>query len=77
MATVLDREIETYEREKPRLLADAPGKFVLIKGDKVIGFYESQTDAISEGWKLFPGEPILTKRIVPVEIPVYIPHVVS
>ena len=77
MGTVLDRELETYERERHHLLKEAPGKFVLIKGDKVIGVYESQNDAIDEGWKLFPGEPILTKRVEEMEMPVYMPHVMG
>jgi hypothetical protein len=74
MAAIFEREIATYEREKKRLLGEALGKFALIKGDDVIGIYESQNDAIDEGWRRFPGEATLTKRIVEVEIPVHIPR---
>jgi hypothetical protein len=77
MSTVLDAELATYEREKPGLLAKHAGKFVLIKADKVLGVYESQNDAIDEGWKLFPGQPILTKRIEALEVPVFMPHVMG
>ena len=69
--TVLTRELVTYEREKTRLLAQAHGKFVLIKGDDVIGTYDTQTDAIDEGWRRYWGAPVLTKQIVDVEDPVY------
>ena len=75
VTTILDRELATYEREKGRLLAEARGKFVLIKGDDVIGTFDTQIDAINDGWRRFGNVPILTKQVVEVEEPVYIRHV--
>ncbi len=75
--TVLDRELATFERAKANLLATARGKYVLIHGDEVAGTFESQNDAINEGWRRFGFVPILTKRIVEFERPVYMPHVVG
>jgi hypothetical protein len=74
--TVFEREWATYEREKARLLAEAPGKFVVIKGDEIIGVYETQNDGIDEGWKRFPGRPVLTKHIVATEPVIYMPYAV-
>jgi hypothetical protein len=76
--TQLAQELATFEREKARLLAQARGKFVLIKGDDVIGTYDTQIDAINEGWRRFGNVPILTKQIVEFEVPVYLrQHVIG
>jgi hypothetical protein len=68
--SVLERELETYDREKPALLARAAGKFVLIHGDEVAGTYESQADAIAQGYQQFGNVPFLVKKIEPYETPV-------
>jgi len=65
----LAQELETYEKERERLLASAENEFVLIKGEKVVGTYSSREDAIAEGYKLFGNTPFLTKRILKVESP--------
>jgi hypothetical protein len=77
MATVLDKELATFEREKARLLREAEGKFVLIVGEDVLGVFDTQFDAIDEGWKRFPGRAILTKKITPTEEVVFIPRRVA
>ena len=41
----------------------------------MIGTFESQNDAIDEGWRRFGRVPILTKKIVAFEKPIYVPHV--
>ena len=41
----LEKEIETYNRELPNLLAEQ-GKFVVIHGDKIIGTFVSYEDAL-------------------------------
>jgi hypothetical protein len=75
MATGLDRERATYLREKRRLIAEALGKYVLIKGDEVLGVYDTQKAAIDDGWKKLGRVPIFTHKIVEVEPPpVYIPR---
>jgi hypothetical protein len=67
---VLDQEYETYMREKDRLLAESAGKHVLIKGDQVIGVYETHMEAIRDGYHALGNVPFLVKAIVEVE-PVY------
>jgi len=66
MADELKRELETYERKKADLLAQA-GKFVVIKGDDVIGVYESYADALKIGYDKCGLNPFLVKRIQAVE----------
>ncbi len=77
MPTPLDRELATYEREKARLLREHEGKFVLIYHDDVIGIFNTQFEAIDEGWKLFPNEPILTRKVTPIDEVVFIPRRVA
>lgn len=66
----LEQELKTYEKEKERLLSEAKGKFVLIKGDKIIGVYAAKEDALAEGYKRFGNTEFLVKEITEVE-PVY------
>jgi hypothetical protein len=63
---VLDKELETYRRELPNLLADE-GKFALVHGDKVYGTWATYEDAIQEGYRLFQLQPFLVKKISSVE----------
>lgn len=67
---VLKKELETYEAHKNELLAKSKGKFVLIKGDKVIDVFNDWMDAIAQGYKQFGYVPLLVKEIVEVEIPI-------
>jgi hypothetical protein len=48
------------------LLGDE-GKFVLIKGDDVVGVWETYADALKEGYQKFQLEPFMVKRIEAVE----------
>ncbi len=77
MPTPLDRELATYAREKARLLQQHEGKYVLIFHDDVIGVFNTQFEAIDEGWKRFPNEPILTRKITPTDEVVFIPRRVA
>ena len=66
MADELKKELETYERKKPDLLAQA-GKFALIKGDEVLGVYESYADALKIGYEKCGLSPFLVKKIQAIE----------
>ena len=45
----LNREQAVYEANLSRWLSDHEGEYVLIKGDKVDGFYESRDEALTAG----------------------------
>ncbi len=69
MPNPLKKEIEAYESQKAELLDKSKGKFVLIKGEKVIDVFDTEIDAIRQGYKRFGNVPFLVKQIVELEIP--------
>lgn len=69
MPSVLDRELQTFDRERDRLLASAEGKYVLVRGDEVVGVYDTKMDAVTEGYRRFGNVPFLAKQLVRVEVP--------
>ena len=65
----LDLELGTYDAKRDELLASAEGKFVLIKGEEMAGVYDSQADAIRQGYQLFGNVPFLVKQVLRIETP--------
>jgi hypothetical protein len=58
------RESQIYRREMPRWLAEGrEGKFVLIKGDEVIGLFEKEEDALAVGREKYLLGPFLVQQI--------------
>ena len=70
MPTMLENEVTTYEQNRERLLATAEGKYVLIRGKDVSGTFETEMDAITEGYNRFGNVPFLVKQVLQIEIPV-------
>jgi len=66
---MLATELATYAREREALLASAENKFVLIRKDEVVGAYDSQSDAVNEGYRHFGNVPFLVKQVLRVETP--------
>jgi hypothetical protein len=68
----LDTEMATYRRLKPELLADPDkvGKYVLIKGEELLGIYPTRDEALEQGYERYLFEAFMVKQIVPVD-PVY------
>ena len=62
----LEKELETFQKHLPEW-AEYEGKFVLIRGDNVAGFYTSYEDALKEGYEKFKLEPFLVKQINAIE----------
>ena len=71
MPTQLDRELETYAAHKVELLASDRDKFVLIKDDQICGTFDTQMDAIRDGYRRFGDVPFLVKQVVEVEMPAW------
>jgi hypothetical protein len=69
MATLLDAELRTYEKNREALLGSADGKFALIKADQVVGVYDSKMDAITQGYRQLGNVPFLVKQILKIETP--------
>ena len=60
---VLEKELETYDTNKEELLREHEGKFVLIKGEEVIGIFRTELAATNGGHKRFGYVPILVREI--------------
>lgn len=67
MANILSKEIETYEKNKQKLLKESSGKFVLIKGEEIINVFDTSSDAIKVGIDKFGNTPFLVKQILEIE----------
>ena len=63
---VLEKELQTYKDNLPQLTAEE-GKFVLIKGDRVVGTFGTYEDAVKAGYEEFKLEPFLVKQIRAIE----------
>ena len=59
----LDKELETYQRELAKLLQEHRGKFVLIHGNDVNSFWDTEDDAYTAGCERFGIEPFLVKQV--------------
>ena len=59
----LDREVKYYEANKKDLLKKHNGKFVLIKGDRLVGSFDSEKSAYEAGLKEFGNQAFLIKRV--------------
>jgi hypothetical protein len=61
----LAREWAVYKRELPRLLAEGQeGRFVLVKGDTLDGFWDDFWDAVEEGRKRYGRGPFMVQQIL-------------
>lgn len=69
----LEREMETFRRELPGLLANPlnHGKYALVFGDRVEGVYPSLDEALKQGYERFGLEPFMVKQILADEQPLY------
>jgi hypothetical protein len=60
----LQQEWDTYRREAGRLLMQGhEGRHVLIKGDRIIGLWDTHTEALAAGYERFLGHPFLVHQI--------------
>jgi hypothetical protein len=60
----ISQEWDFYRREAARLLAEGhEGKWVLIKGEEVLGFFDTRRQASDEGHKRFLLQGFLVHQI--------------
>jgi hypothetical protein len=73
MTVALEKELDTFRRELPRLLGDPlyRGMFVLIQGNTVANVYPTFDAALSAGYDKFGLEPFLVKEVTEYEEPKY------
>lgn len=59
----LAEELKTYQAHKDDLIRQSPGKFVLIKGEQIIGLYDREEAAYREGYQRFRRAAFLVKQV--------------
>jgi hypothetical protein len=58
-------ERELYRREVGRLIAEGhEGKWLLIKGEEIIGLFDAEAQALDVRADRFFGEPVLVQQIL-------------
>ena len=70
---MLDVEREYFDQNREDLLRKFPGKFVVVKGQRVLGAFGSIQDALGEGAKEFGMTSFLVRRTDQVPEDVSIP----
>jgi len=60
---VLENEIAFYNENLPDWLRQYRKRFVLIKGENLIGTFDTDSDALTEGARLFGRESFLVRRV--------------
>jgi len=68
----LENEWRFFEANRERLVKEGAGKFVLIKGRKVYGFFETKFDAIDAAYERFGNVPFFVHKVTEVEEPLQV-----
>jgi hypothetical protein len=63
VTAMLQQETRFFSENFERLLERYLGKLVLIKGSRLVGVFETQRAAVSEGTRMFGSEPFLVRRM--------------
>ena len=61
---MLEREQSFYHTHVEEFTNLYKGKVLLIKGEELIGIFDSEEEAYSEGVRRFGNEPFLIKRVI-------------
>jgi hypothetical protein len=65
----LQQELETFEAHRTELMGRAAGKYALIHKDQLVDVFDTEADAIRDGYRQFGNVPFLVKKIEPVDTP--------
>ena len=60
--------------QTPRALEKEAGRYVLIHGDEIAGVWDTNQEALEEGYRRFLLEPFLVQHIVADEKPIFVPR---
>jgi hypothetical protein len=61
-AMPLEAEIQYFEKNKTKLLAEHEGKFVVIYGDHLLGAYDTVENAYNAGIQAFGDQQFLVRK---------------
>jgi hypothetical protein len=70
---MLDIERKYFEKNMPEWLHRHSGKFVLIKGEELVGIFDKVEDALAEGARRFGTDSFLVRLVEESEETIYIP----
>ena len=70
---MLEKEREYFKKQRDEWLSRHAGKFVLIKGEELIGVFDTQQEALTEGARRFGTASFLVRQVEESEQLVYIP----
>jgi hypothetical protein len=59
----LREELDTYARREEEFKKTASGKFVVIKGAEVVGFFDDLDAALTEGTRRFGLQSYLVRKV--------------
>jgi hypothetical protein len=71
-ADSLEKEVAFFEQHREDFVNQANGKFALVKGESLVGIFETQAAAIRAGYRNFGNQPFLVKQIVLADLPLNI-----
>jgi hypothetical protein len=61
----IETEWNFFRKEWPRLLADGhEGRWVLIKGEEILGLFDSRDEAVTAGYDRLGVVPLLAQQIL-------------
>lgn len=64
MTRTLSKEVALYEKKRTVLLRKGKGRFVVIQGDELLSFFDSEEEALKQGYAHFnPHKPFLVRRV--------------
>lgn len=69
----LEQELQFFKSKRDEWVKMYVGKFALVKGQELIGVFDTPDAALSEGVKRFQAEPFLIRQINANEPEIYIP----
>jgi hypothetical protein len=72
---MLEQERDFFNRSFEEWMKQFPGRVALVKGDKLIGVFDTDEDAITEGARQFGLSPFLVRRVAPERLLQYPPAV--
>jgi hypothetical protein len=67
MNSSLALELVTFRDKLDEMLAGHEGDFVVIKGDKIIGYHAERDDAVHEVFEKFGTHSALVKKVMELE----------
>ena len=65
----LEAELLYFNAHRTEFLETAAGKFALIKGESLIGMFDTEASAIRRGYETLGNVPFLVKQVTEVDIP--------